>query len=125
METRYGHPKMGDKQKQYVHMLNATLTATERTICCILENYQTPTGVVVPRALRKYMNGLEFMPYVKELPSTKGKQKSEKGPDGGSKGGQKGQNPQGQNQQGQNQQGQPKSGSQQKPQQKGGQKGQK
>ena len=25
-------------------MLNATLTATERTLCCILETYQTPEG---------------------------------------------------------------------------------
>jgi seryl-tRNA synthetase len=24
---------------EYVHMLNATLCATERTLCCILENY--------------------------------------------------------------------------------------
>ena len=31
----------------YVHMLNSTLTATERTICCIIENYQTPEGIVV------------------------------------------------------------------------------
>jgi seryl-tRNA synthetase len=28
-------------------MLNSTLTATERTICCIIENYQTPEGIVV------------------------------------------------------------------------------
>ena len=27
------------KDKVYVHMLNATLCATERTMCCILENY--------------------------------------------------------------------------------------
>ena len=26
-------------------MLNGTLSATERTLCCILENYQTPDGV--------------------------------------------------------------------------------
>jgi hypothetical protein len=34
-----------DAKKEYVHMLNCTLTATERTLCCILENYQTPDGV--------------------------------------------------------------------------------
>lgn len=28
-----------DKSTQFVHMLNATLCATERTLCCILENY--------------------------------------------------------------------------------------
>lgn len=26
-------------------MLNGTLSATERTLCCLLENYQTPDGV--------------------------------------------------------------------------------
>ncbi len=41
METRFGQKKSGDKEKVYVHMRNATLCATERTICCILENYQT------------------------------------------------------------------------------------
>ena len=25
--------------KEYAHMLNSTLTASERTMCCILENY--------------------------------------------------------------------------------------
>ena len=29
-------------RKVYVHMLNGTLCATERTMCCIVENYQTP-----------------------------------------------------------------------------------
>ena len=29
----------------FVHMLNGTLTATERTLCCVLENYQTPDGI--------------------------------------------------------------------------------
>ena len=32
-------------RKEYVHMLNCTLSATERTLCCVLENYQTPDGV--------------------------------------------------------------------------------
>merc|ERR1712038_24337 len=41
MGVRYGQKKSGQTKKEYVHMLNATLTATERTICCILENYQT------------------------------------------------------------------------------------
>lgn len=35
-------------------MLNATLCATERTLCCILENYQTETGVKVPAVLVIY-----------------------------------------------------------------------
>ena len=32
-------------RKEYVHMLNGTLSATERTLCCVIENYQTPDGV--------------------------------------------------------------------------------
>ena len=55
---------MGQKDKLYVHMLNATLCATERTICCILENYQDETGVKVPEVLRPFMGGMEHMPFV-------------------------------------------------------------
>lgn len=51
LEIRLGTKKEGDKEKKYVHMLNATLCATERTLCCILENYQTETGVKVPKVL--------------------------------------------------------------------------
>lgn len=40
METRFGHKKANQQTKQYVHMLNGTLCATTRTLCCILENYQ-------------------------------------------------------------------------------------
>ncbi len=32
-------------------MLNATLCATERTMCCIMENYQTETGLKIPKVL--------------------------------------------------------------------------
>jgi len=53
------------KEKVYVHMLNATLCATERTMCCILENYQTEEGVRVPKVLQPFMGGLEFLPYNK------------------------------------------------------------
>jgi hypothetical protein len=41
LEIRYGTKKATDTKKSYVHALNATLCATERTLCCILENYQT------------------------------------------------------------------------------------
>ncbi|KAI3326001.1 serine-tRNA ligase [Xylariaceae sp. AK1471] len=55
-------------KKVYAHALNATLCATERTLCCVLENYQTPEGVIVPEVLRKYIPGnLHFLPYTKEL----------------------------------------------------------
>jgi uncharacterized membrane protein YgcG len=57
----------GEEKKAHVHMLNSTLTATERTLCCILENYQTPDGVTVPEALRPYMMGIDFIPFRKEF----------------------------------------------------------
>ncbi|KAL1958317.1 hypothetical protein VTO42DRAFT_4634 [Malbranchea cinnamomea] len=69
LEIRYGVKKTTDIKKTYVHLLNATLCATERALCCILENYQTEDGVVVPEPLRKYIPGApEFLPYTKELP---------------------------------------------------------
>lgn len=37
-----------ENKKNYVHALNATLCATERTLCCILENYQTETVSLSP-----------------------------------------------------------------------------
>ncbi len=40
-----GTKALGEGRKEYVHMLNSTLTATERTLCCLLENYQTANGV--------------------------------------------------------------------------------
>lgn len=47
LEVRVRTPKLAGQEpkKDYVHMLNCTLTATERTLCCVLENYQTPDGV--------------------------------------------------------------------------------
>jgi len=68
MDTKLGHAKQGDKERKFVHMLNATLCATERTICCILENYQDDTGVVVPEVLRPFMGGLVHMPFKREKP---------------------------------------------------------
>ena len=54
-----------DTEKRYVHMLNGTLCATERTLCCILENYQTETGLRVPEVLQPFI-GTEFLPYKEE-----------------------------------------------------------
>ena len=47
LEVRLRTPKIQgqDQKKEHVHMLNCTLSATERTLCCVLENYQTPDGV--------------------------------------------------------------------------------
>lgn len=42
-------------QVEFVHMLNATMCATTRTICAILENYQTEEGIRVPEKLRDFM----------------------------------------------------------------------
>ncbi|KAH7445029.1 hypothetical protein KP509_02G103200 [Ceratopteris richardii] len=63
LEIRYGQTTSNEAAKQYVHLLNSTLTATERTICCILENYQTEGGVNVPEALQPFMYGIKFIPF--------------------------------------------------------------
>jgi hypothetical protein len=42
LEVRCGLRSKDQTRKNYVHMLNGTLCATERTMCCIVENYQTP-----------------------------------------------------------------------------------
>ncbi|BFZ53202.1 Cytosolic seryl-tRNA synthetase [Savitreella phatthalungensis] len=68
LEIRFGQKKANEREKKYVHCLNSTLCATERALCCILENYQTPTGVVVPEVLRPFMGGATFIPYTKDLP---------------------------------------------------------
>lgn len=70
LEVRHGIKKAGEERKQYVHMLNGTLCATERSLTCIVENYQTPDGVVIPEVLRPYIQGRDFLPWVKELPKT-------------------------------------------------------
>lgn len=69
LEIRLRTPKNqgGEQQKLFVHMLNSTLTATERTLCCVLENYQTPEGVKVPPALQPFMMGIDFVPFRKAL----------------------------------------------------------
>ena len=62
LEIRYGNKQKGDTTKVYAHMLNATLCATTRAICCILETHQTDTGITVPLPLRKYL-GTDFIPF--------------------------------------------------------------
>lgn len=66
------NPVKGEKEPPYVHMLNSTLCATQRTLCCILENYQTAEGVIVPEVLRPYV-GAEFIPYTKPVPKKEAK----------------------------------------------------
>lgn len=78
LEIRCGIKSMNQKEKKYVHCLNSTLCATERALCCVLENYQTEDGLKVPEVLRKYIPGEpDFIPFAKELPknSTSNKKK--------------------------------------------------
>jgi seryl-tRNA synthetase len=54
------------KSTPFVHMLNGTMCATERTLCCIMENYQTETGLNVPEVLQPFLGGRKFIPYVEK-----------------------------------------------------------
>merc|ERR1719162_472733 len=71
MKTKCGY----NTEDPYAHMLNSTLCATERAMCCLVENYQEEGGVRVPRALVPYCMGMEFFPFLEG----KGEQKKEKG----------------------------------------------
>ncbi|PQQ09220.1 serine--tRNA ligase [Prunus yedoensis var. nudiflora] len=74
LEIRYGQKKSNEQTKKYVHLLNSTLTATERTLCCILENYQREDGVDIPEVLQPFMGGKTFLPFKnKPAPEVKGK----------------------------------------------------
>jgi len=92
VRLQLGKEKQG-KDKVFVHMLNATLCATERTMCCVLENNQTEEGVKIPKALQPFMGGKEFIPYdkkkVAEFMEKKAKEEAKKGGDkkGAAKGG--------------------------------------
>ncbi|KAI1331924.1 hypothetical protein F5Y16DRAFT_358075 [Xylariaceae sp. FL0255] len=77
LEIRFGSKQQTDAKKKYVHCLNSTLTATERALCCVLENYQTEEGLRVPEPLRKYIPGaVDFIPFSKELPKDSTSQKA-------------------------------------------------
>uniref|UniRef100_G3TIA7 Serine--tRNA ligase, cytoplasmic n=1 Tax=Loxodonta africana TaxID=9785 RepID=G3TIA7_LOXAF len=72
---------------EFVHMLNATMCATTRTICAILENYQTEKGITVPEKLKEFMPpGLqELIPFVKPAPIDQEPSKKQKKQHEGSK----------------------------------------
>lgn len=54
--------KEGQAPKGFVHTLNSTAIATSRTMIAIIEQYQKKNGdVVIPKALREYMNGIEII----------------------------------------------------------------
>lgn len=52
--------RKGGKKTELVHTLNGSGLAVGRTVVAILENFQQPDGsVIIPEALRKYMQGKE------------------------------------------------------------------
>ncbi|KAM6454483.1 serine--tRNA ligase, cytoplasmic [Liasis olivaceus] len=70
LRIRYGQTKKMMDKVEFVHMLNATMCATTRTICAILENYQTEEGIIIPDKLKNFMPpGLkEMIKFVKPAP---------------------------------------------------------
>ncbi|CAF0943162.1 unnamed protein product [Adineta steineri] len=70
LRIRYGLTKKNNEASEYVHMLNATMCATTRTICAILENYQTDDGIVVPEVLKPLMpkKYSEKIPFIHQAP---------------------------------------------------------
>ena len=49
-----------NEESKFVHTINSTLVATERTLVAILENYQTEKGTItVPDVLQPYMDGVK------------------------------------------------------------------
>ncbi len=60
MQARWRNPDTG--RPELLHTLNGSGLAVGRTLVAILENYQRADGsVVVPEALRGYLNGLEVI----------------------------------------------------------------
>ncbi|XP_045164894.2 serine--tRNA ligase, cytoplasmic-like isoform X1 [Mercenaria mercenaria] len=80
LKVRYGQTKKMNQEVEYVHMLNATMCATTRTICAILENYQVEDGVLVPEILRNHMppQYKEKIPFVKPAPIDEQEEKKQK-----------------------------------------------
>ncbi len=59
--------KVGSQQsKTILNTLNSTAIATERTICCILENFQNSDhSIAIPKVLQNYMNGKKIIKAIK------------------------------------------------------------
>jgi len=55
LDIKFGTAKTAEGHTRFVHMLNSTLCATERALCCVLENYQCETGIRVPEVLKPYL----------------------------------------------------------------------
>ncbi len=62
LNARFG--TLGDPDTyEMVHTLNSTAIATERFMCCMLENNQNEDGSInIPKALQGYMGGIEIIP---------------------------------------------------------------
>ncbi|MCB1506842.1 MAG: serine--tRNA ligase [Hyphomicrobiaceae bacterium] len=59
MNARY---RAGEKDVRYVHTLNGSGLAVGRTLVAVMENYQQADGsIVIPDALKPYMNGIEVI----------------------------------------------------------------
>jgi len=54
--------KEGARPEGFVHTLNNTAIATSRTMIALIEQYQQEDGtILIPEALRPYMNGMEVI----------------------------------------------------------------
>lgn len=51
LKLRY---RSGDKKNQLCHTLNGSALALPRIVAALLENHQTPDGIIIPEALRKF-----------------------------------------------------------------------
>lgn len=78
--VRYGQSKKMNTATEYVHMLNATMCATTRVICAILEVHQAETGIQIPPALKPFLptEYAEFIPFVKPAPIDEAESKKQK-----------------------------------------------
>lgn len=78
--VRYGQTKKMNAATEYVHMLNATMCATTRVICAILEVHQTEDGIKLPAILKPFMpvQYAEFIPFVKPAPIDEAESKKQK-----------------------------------------------
>ncbi|XP_006034431.1 serine--tRNA ligase, cytoplasmic [Alligator sinensis] len=80
LRIRYGQTKKMMDKVEFVHMLNATMCATTRTICAILENYQTEEGIIIPDKLKDFMppDLKEMIRFVKPAPIDQEQSKKQK-----------------------------------------------
>ena len=51
LKLRY---KTTEGKNEYAHTLNGSALAVPRIVASILENFQTPEGIIVPEVLRPY-----------------------------------------------------------------------